>query len=92
VCERRVAEQLIPVGRTDQLLQFSRIHAGRERPSDESADAGSGDQINRNTVLLEPANHTDMREPARAPATESHADAWSPGRCSDARRPGGTTG
>ena len=74
VRERRGAKQLIPVEARDEVLELARIHAAGERPSDQAAHAGSGGHVDRNPMLLEPADDADVRDAARAAAAERDAD------------------
>ena len=77
VGKRRRPEQLIPVHVGDERLQLRRIHAAGEGAPDQSAHAGPRRQIDRDSVLLEPANDADVRDAAGASAAERHTDRWS---------------
>ena len=52
------------------------VHAGGKRAADEPAHAGAGGHVDRDAVLLEPADDADVRESAGAAAAERHTDRW----------------
>jgi hypothetical protein len=64
----------IPIDTVDELTQFLRRHSGGVSPSDQSSNAGSGNVVHRDSVLLEPLEHTEVREPTRAASTQSQPD------------------
>ena len=47
---------------------------GGERAADQAAHARAGGHVDRDVVLLEPADHADVRDAARAAAAEGDAD------------------
>src|SRR5262249_24683097 len=67
-------EQLIPVRGLAEGRRLGRIHAGGEGAAHESAHAGSGREIDRNAVLLEPADDANVSDAAGAAAAERDAD------------------
>ena len=78
------AKELVPVERRDERLEFTGIHAAGERAADQSAHARSGGHVDRDAVLLQPANDTHMGDAARASSTEGEADrrpTHAPGNC-----------
>ena len=72
--EARGPEDLVPVEAIQHLLEFRGVHARGERSTDEPAHAGPGRDVDRDAVLLEPADDADVRDPTGAAATERHAD------------------
>ena len=52
------------------VCSSSGIHSGGVGPPDQATHAGSGGHIDRDPVLLQPADDTDVRDAARAAAAE----------------------
>src|SRR5688572_3679620 len=50
------------------------MHPDGERPADESSHARPGGDIDRDAVLFQPPDHTDVRDTAGAATTEGDAD------------------
>ena len=63
-----------PVLIADKLLQLLRALARRIQPSNKAAHAGTGNVVDRNVVLLKPAQHADMGKPQGSAAFEDHSD------------------
>ena len=55
-------------------LEFVGVHAGGEGAANQAAHAGAGGHVDRNAVLLEPADDADVGDAARAAAAEGDAD------------------
>src|SRR5262249_13039431 len=66
----RHAAKIIPTYRQRQSLDLVRRKPGRVRAADQRTDARSGDQIDRDIMLLQFAQNADMRAPASHPAAE----------------------
>ena len=60
--------------RSQHVLDLGRAHAGGERAADEAAHARAGGDVDRDVMLLEPADDADVRDAARAAAAEGDAD------------------
>ena len=65
---RLVAEDFVPIGLEDDLLQFLRRHARGERGADNGAHARARHAVDRDAHLLEDLEDADMRDAARAAA------------------------
>ena len=67
-------EHFVPVDRPEHRLDLVRAHATGEGAADEAAHAGARRDVDRDVVFLEPPNHADVRDAARAAAPEGDAD------------------
>ena len=56
------------------VVELGGVHAGGERAADQPAHARAGGHVDRDAVLLEPADDADVRDAARAAAAERDAD------------------
>ena len=76
VLEREVrgAEHLVPVHALQHAVELGGVHPGGERAADEPAHARAGRHVDRNAMLLEPADDAHVRDAARAAAAERHPD------------------
>ena len=78
VREVRGSEQRVPVERRQDAGQLVGVEAGRECPADQAAHAGPGHQVDRHSMLFEPANDSDVSEAAGAAAAKCHANTRPP--------------
>src|SRR5262245_12800780 len=78
VLERKVrrVEHHRPVDAGKHRFDLIRRHAAGVRAADEAAHAGARQNVDWDAVLLEPAEHADVRDAARAAAAKGHAHAW----------------
>src|SRR5580692_7745706 len=65
---------LIPVNAFGKFLHFRRRHAGRVHDANDAAHAGSGHAVDRDVILFQPLNHTNLRQPEGTTAAERQAD------------------
>ena len=70
----RGAEHLVPVQALQHIVELGGVQAGGEGAADQATHAGAGGEVNRNAMVLEPADHADVRDTARAAAAERDAD------------------
>jgi len=69
------AKHPVPVDAGHHGADLGRRSACGVAAADKPAHAGAGDRIDRNPVFLEPFEHSDVCEPARAAAAERQPDA-----------------
>ena len=74
------AEQCVPIGLVNNLLQIVRILADGVEAADQSAHAGAGDEIDGDVMLFKILDDADVRQAERAAAAEREANA-APHRC-----------
>ena len=55
-------------------VELGRVHAGGEGAADQAAHAGAGGDVDRDAVLLEPADDADVGDAAGAAAAERDPD------------------
>ncbi len=89
VLERRLGRQHgVPAGFAGHGADVAYGDSRGVRPADEAAHARAGHRVDRDAVLLEPLQHADVGQAARAPAAEREADARPRGDVRGRRRLG----
>ena len=63
-----------PAERGDPGPDLAGRHARGERAADQAAHAGAADHVDRDAMLLEPLQHSDVRQAERAAAAQRQAD------------------
>ena len=72
---RPIVQRRRPVERCRKCLELAGAHAARIQTTDGGAHAGTGDDVDRDALLFEYLQHTDMRGAARPAAAQYQANA-----------------
>src|SRR5688572_24707118 len=66
VVSGRRAQNVFPINFFEGFSHFGGSHSRRIHSADDAAHTRSGNVINRNAIFLEPFEHADVRDAARA--------------------------